>query len=194
MYYAGFPGVLSLRDRKLKTSGRILIFLIEVFQPLFWIIRFVFRIVNPVLFSWWATPLFERWDQNGFAEDIRQAIPSLFDVYGGRVVRDPNPRMNSSSMGYVCIGCPTLIFKFHRWRRESYGIEVAPAFAPGELFELADVLDVLDPTTNTELALTNESWYHWGRLLESRFPLLEQAFRAECFQETKERLANRYRK
>lgn len=184
LLYADCHGV-PLRNRQPKVSVRILDFLLEVFQPVFWLIRFIFRLVNPVLFSWWLKPLFERWVRNGFAEDLKQAIPALFDLHGGRVVTDPNPRANDSNMDYVCISSPTLVFKFRRWHRENYEIEVAPTFAPTDFYQLLDVLHVVDPTLKTERGPANESWYLWGRLLEPRFELLEKAFSAESFQDTK---------
>lgn len=141
LLYADCHGV-PLRNRQRKVSVRILVFLLEVFQPVFWLIRFIFRLVNPVLFSWWLKPLFERWVRNAFAEDPKQAIPALFDLHGGRVVTGPNPRVNDSGMDYLCISSPTLVFKFRRWHRENYEIEVAPTFAPTDSYQLLDVLHV----------------------------------------------------
>lgn len=152
---------------------------------------FVFRLINPVLFSWWLKPLLERWVRNGFAEDIKQAIPTLFELHGGKVVPDPKPKTNDGGMDYVCISCPTLIFKFRRWHRENYGIEVAPTFAATELVELPDVLQAVDPTTSIDNSHMDVSWHFWGKLLEPRFQLLEHAFSAERYQDTKKRLANR---
>ncbi|HWY32202.1 MAG TPA: hypothetical protein VNX46_15680 [Candidatus Acidoferrum sp.] len=156
-----------------------------------WIIRFIFRSINLVLFSWWVNRLFDRWIRNGFAADIRGAIPALFDLHGGKVIRDPKPETNDGGMDYVCISTPTLLFKFRRWHRENYGVEVAPPFAAKESFELLDILNALDTTVVPDrnfMNLMDTSWRYWGELLEPRFKLLEHAFSSEHFQETKKHI------
>ena len=181
-----------LQNRRPSATAQVLVFLFQVFRPVFWIIGFVFRMVNPVLFSWWANPLFDRWVRSGFADDIRDAIPTLFDLHGGKVIPDPKPESNNEGMDYVCISTPSLVFKFRRWHRESYGIEVAPMFAPKESFELLDVLNALDATTIPDRNLMDGSWRYWGKLLEPRFQLLEQALTSTHFQNTKKKLSTRY--
>jgi hypothetical protein len=149
-------------------------------------------LINPVLFSWWVNPLFDRWIRSGFANDIRDAIPSLFDLHGGRVIPDPKPETNDKGMDYVCISTPTLVLKFRRWHRENYGIEVAPTFAPKESFELPDVLNALDTAAAPDRNLMDGSWLYWGKLLEPHLQLLEHEFSLEHFQNTKEKLSTRY--
>lgn len=63
----------------------------EVFRPIFFLVGFVSRLFYRVGFSWWLNPLFARWVQNGFAEEIKQKIPFLFGLYGYgyKVVEDP---------------------------------------------------------------------------------------------------------
>jgi hypothetical protein len=143
-----------------------------------------------MLFSWWLNPAFDRWVRNGFAQEIKEAIPSLFDVHGARVISDPKPETNDSNMDYVCLASGSLIFKFCRWRSENYGVEVATTFASTEFFDLLDALHFVDPTANTKLATLDTSWRVWGQLLEPRFHLLKQAFKAEHFLDTKARLAS----
>jgi hypothetical protein len=186
-----FQRPTQLRNRQPSATARVLLFLLEVFRPIFWIIGFFFRLINPVLFSWWVNPLFDRWIRSGFAKDIRDAIPSLFDLHGGRIIPDPKPETNDKGMDYVCISTPTLVLKFRRWHRENYGIEVAPTFAPKESFELPDVLNALDTAAAPDRNLMDGSWFYWGKLLEPRLQLLEHAFSLEHFQNTKEKLSTR---
>ena len=187
------PGFTALRVApQPSAAARVLLFLFEVFRPVIWIIGFIFRMINPVLFSWWVNPLFDHWIRSGFADDIRNSIPTLFDLHGGKVIPDPKPETNASGMDYVCISIPTLVFKFRRWRSENYGVEVAPTFAPKESFELPDVLNALDATVAPDRNLMDTSWRYWGKLLEPRVQLLQHAFSLEHFQNTKEKLSTRY--
>jgi hypothetical protein len=191
VYYLASRGRAHLRNLRSGTKAQVLLFLIEVFRPVFWIISFIFQMINPVLFSWWVNPLYDRWIRSGFADDIRGAIPTLFGLHGGRVIPDPRPETNDSGMDYICISTATLVFKFRRWRSENYGIEVAPVFAPKESFELADVLSALDTTAVPDRNI-DLNWRSWGEFLEPRVQLLEHAFSLEHFQNTKEKLAARY--
>ena len=181
--------LVHVRPRPKKWQARVLLFLLEVFQPVFWLVGFVAKLIYRVLFSWWLNPLFDRWIRNGFAQEINVAIPWLFYLHGAKIVRDRKQNTNSESMGYLCLATNSLIFKFRRWRSENYGVEIAPIFAPTELYELPDVLHLVDPEANTKLRELDISWRSWGRLLEPRFHLIEQAFSVENFQETKARLA-----
>ena len=181
-----------MQNRQTTTSARIVLFLLEVFRPLFLAIGFVLRIIYRVLFSWWVNPLFDNWVRDNFARDIREAIPSLFEVHGGRVVSDPKPYVNDENMDYLSVGCPSLVFKFRRWRCENYGVEVAPTFAPTDSYEVFDALLFVDPQVNADQAMLDVDWRLWGNLIEPRFGLLEQAFDSEHFSETKAILLSRY--
>lgn len=114
--------------------------MLEIFRPIFLLVGFASRLFYRVGFSWWLNPLFDRWIQNGFAEELKQTIPFLFGLYGYgcKVVEDPKPEANDESMDYIWMASRSLIFKFSRWRRENYGIQVAPTFAPTEFYEVVD--------------------------------------------------------
>jgi hypothetical protein len=170
--------------------ARVLLFLIAVLRPFFLLIRFVLRLIYQVLFSWWLNPAFGRWIRNGFEQEIRLEIPSLFDLHGGRMIPDPKPYTNDDQMDYLCVGSISLIFKFRRWRRENYGVQVAPTFAPTEFYELPNVLRVVEPTADTKLQMLEVSWRLWGQLLEPRFHLVEKAFDSGRFPDTKSTLAS----
>jgi len=86
-----------------------------------------------------------------------------------------------------------LILKFRRWRRENYGVQVAPTFAPAEFYELLDALRFVDPTANTKLQMLDVSWRLWGQLLEPRFHLIEKTFNTENFPDTKAGLVSSQR-
>jgi hypothetical protein len=116
-------------------------------------------------------------------------MPFLFYHYGGKVVADSRPRANDPGMDYVCVASGSLVFKFARWRSENYAIQVAPAFAPTDLYDLLDVLRLTDSTVNTNLPQLDTSWRLFGQLLEPRFRLLEEAFSPDHFPDTKVRLA-----
>ena len=139
--------------------------------------------------SWWLNPVFDQWIRNGFAREIRQAIPSIFDLHGGRVVPDPKPNTNDRNMDYLCVASTFLVFKFRRWHRENYAVQVAPRFSPTDFYDLLNAPRFTDPTANTNAPLLNVSWRGSGELLEPRFLLLEQAFSAEEFPDTKAMLA-----
>lgn len=142
-----------------------------------------------LFFSWWLNPLLDRWLRNRFAEELRLRIPFLFDLYGARVVRDPRRETNSSAVAYVCIAAGGIILKFRSWRDGAYGIQISPASAPSDFYELLDALKAVDPAVDTKLPALEFSWSAWGKLLEPRFHLLQQAFRQEQFAETKIKLA-----
>jgi hypothetical protein len=165
--------------------------LIEALRRLVLLAVFVLRVVYQVFLSWWVNPLLDRWARNDFARDLQTAIPSLFDLHGGRVVGDPKPAPNEHAMGYVCIATGGLIFKFRQRREESFGVQVSPVFAPGDFCELLDALKVVDPTVDTKIPALDFSWRCWGQLLEPHFYLLEQAFSRQQFAETKEKLYKR---
>lgn len=179
-----------MQTRETTTAARVLVFLFEVLRPLFLLVGFVLRVIYKTLFSWWMNPLFDRWIRNGFAEDITEAIPSLFGLHGGRVVPDPKPYVTDENMDYLCVASTCLILKVRRWHRENYGVQVAPTFAPTEFYDVLDALHLLDPTANTKLPMLDVSSRFWGQLLEPRFQLLERAFGMENFQDTKDRLAS----
>ena len=181
---------IRLQTRRPTTSARVLFFLVEVFRPILLLIGFVLRLIYQVLCSWWLNPAFDGWIRNRFALEIKEAIPTLFDLHGGRVISDPKPQTNDSNMDYLCLASGSLIFKFCRWRRENYEVQVAATFAPTEFFNLLDAVHLVDPAANTKLAMLDGSWRIWGQLLEPRFHLLEQAFNADHFLETKARLAS----
>jgi hypothetical protein len=180
-----------MQTRPITATARIVLFLLEVFRPLFLLIGFVLRIIYQILFSWWMNPLYDNWVRDDFAKDIRNAIPSLFDRHGGRVVPDPKPYVNDENMDYVCVACPSLIFKFRRWHRENYRIEIAPTFAPADSYEVIDALLLVDPQADVEQPMLDVDWRRWENLLEPRFGLLEHAFDAEHFAETKAMLLSR---
>lgn len=182
--------VFPLQTRSSTVSARVLLFLIEVFRPILLPVGFVLRLIYQVLFSWWLNPVFDRWIRNGFAQDIKQAIPYLFDLHGGRVVPDPKPNTNDENMDYLCVASTFLIFKFRRWHRENYGVQIAPTFSPTEFYDVLDALRLADPAANTKLPMLDVSWRFWGQLLEPRFHLLEEVFDAEHFPDTKARLAS----
>jgi hypothetical protein len=171
------------------TSARIVLFLLEVFRPILFVLGFVLRLLYRLLFSWWLNPLFDRWVQKAFADEIRQAMPFLFDRYQGRVIPDPRPEANDPQMDYVCVGTQNLIFKFARWRRENYEVRVSPSFAPTDSYELADALRVADSAANAQAFPEVNSWRHFSRLLEPRFRSLEVVFSKDNFQRTKLKLA-----
>jgi|SRR5580692_7739532 hypothetical protein len=184
------PKSFRFYTQQLSTQQRVLLFLVEVFRPVFWLVR----VVCLVLFGWWLGPLFDRWIRTGFAQEIEEKIPFLVGThvsgYGGRIVADPKPSANDTHMDYVCVASATLIFKFRRWHRENYGIEVAPTFAPTDSFELLDALLLLDPGAHIERSNLDVDWRYWGKLLEPRFRLLQQAFDAEHFADTKAALVS----
>jgi len=136
-------------------------------------------------------PLYDHWVRDDFAKDIRKAIPSLFDRHGGRVVPDAKPYGNDENMDYVCVACPSLILKFRRWHRENYSIEIAPAFAPTDSYEVIDALLLVDSQADVDQSKLDVDWWRWGNLIEPRFVLLEHAFDAEHFAETKAMLLSR---
>ena len=172
-------------------SARVFDFLIEVNRPLFPVYGLAVRLFFGVFLAWWSNPLLDRWTRKDFSEDIKLGIPSLFELHGARVISDPKPQANESEMDYLCFASATLIFKFHRWHNENYGVQIAPTFAPTEFCDLLSAQRMLDGTTNIKEPMLETSWHFWGLLLEPRFHLLEEAFDKEHFPETKSRLAIR---
>jgi hypothetical protein len=173
---------------RLPAKGRQVSLLIEVLRPLVLLVAIILRLIYRVLFSWWVNPLLDRQFRRSFAEEIRLAMPFLFDLYGGRIVSDPNARANDPHMGYVCIATAGLVFKFRRWRDESYGVQIAPSFAHTQFYDLLEALRLVDPAPDTKLPLLDISWHPWGKLLEPRFLLLEKAFGEQRFGDTKAKL------
>ena len=171
------------------TSPKVLRFLLEVFRPILLVVGFVLRLFYRLSFSWWLNPLFDRSIQNAFADEIRQAMPFLFDRYKGRVVSDPRPEANEPYMDYACVGTQDLIFKFARWRGEKYEVRVSPSFAPTDSYELADALCVADSAANAQAFREADRWQLFSQLLEPRFSSLELAFSKDNIQNTKLKLA-----
>jgi hypothetical protein len=131
---------IRLHTRRPTTSARVLLFLVEVFRPILLLIGFVLRLIYQVLFSWWLNPTFDNWIRNGFLRDIKEGIPTLFDLHGAKVISDPKPETNDSNMDYLCVASRSLIFKFCRWRRENYEVQLAATHASTEFFDLLDAL------------------------------------------------------
>jgi len=179
--------------RPISTSAKVLLFLLEVFRPVFWLIGRALRLIYLVLFSWWFGPLTDRWLRNSFAQQIQQKVPFLFAAQGARVIADPKPYVNDENMSYVCVATAALILKFSKWRDENYGIQVAPTFAPTDFYDLLDAVLLVDPEQKVDRSKLEIDWRYWGKLLEPRFRLLEQAFDLEHFAETKARLLSAIR-
>jgi hypothetical protein len=177
------------RSRPPTFAGQVLVFLIEVFWPVLQLFGFLFRIIWKVVFSWWANPLFDRWMRNSFASEVRGAMPFLFDQFAGRVVPDPQPKSNDPMRSYLTISTSNLFFKFSRWRSEDYEIKISPLFAPTDSYDFMDALEAAGFNRDSSLSPAAESWYHFGKVLEPRFHVLEQAFKQTNFQATKEKLS-----
>lgn len=170
-------------------TGRAAVFLLVVCRPILLLIGFVLRLVYRLFFSWWLNPALDHWNRKAFADEVRQAMPFLFDQYKARVVPDPRPEANDPHMDYVCIRARNLIFKFGRWRSENYEVRVSPSFAPTDSYEIVDALRVADPAANAQPFPEVASWKLLSRILEPSFHLLETAFHQDNFQDTKFRLA-----
>jgi len=178
-----------LQSQPKTFAGRILLFLLVALGPLLRLVGFVLKILYKVFLSWWLNPAFDRWVQETFASEIRQALPFLFTQYEGKVVPAPRPEAHVSEMTYVCIATTNLVFEFSRWRNEDYAVRVSPTFAPKDSYDLIDALRVVEPAGQTILSPSVDSWRSFARLLEPRFRLLETAFNREEFTNTKQKLA-----
>ena len=81
------------------------------------------------------------------------------------MVADPRPEANDKSLDYVGVASASLIFKFHRWHRENYAIQVAPTFASAESYELLDALRFVDPHVEIDRPKIDTNWRYWAKLL-----------------------------
>lgn len=173
------------RSRPATFAGQLLV----LFRPLLLLLGFLFRIIWKVVFSWWVNPLLDRWMQKNFANEVKEAMPFLFDQFAGRVIPDPRPEANDPGRSYLTIATSNLVLKFSRWRSEDYEIRISPLFAPTDSHDFIDSLEAAGFTQDSPLTPAAESWYHFGKVLEPRFHVLEQAFKEKNFQATKEELS-----
>jgi len=179
-------GRLSLRLRPKRVSGRVLIFLIEIYGPVLRLVGFILRAIYRVLFSWWLIPALVHRSQKSFADEIKQAAPFLFaPQYGGKVISDPRPQTRDSSFRSVCIASGNLFLRFSQWRMESYSVRVSPTLTPNDSYDLLDALCVVDPAAITELPPEIDGWYHFAGLLEPKFEQMQRSFNPENFTDSK---------
>ncbi len=167
---------------------QIVFFLIDVFKPVYYVLAFLLPLIWKIFFSWWLGPLMNHHLDKLYVVELKQALPFMFDLLGGKVVRCPRPEPKGSQIDRICIATENLIFDFSRWHRENYSVRVSPSFSPKNSYDLVDALRVADPT---DLSIARPNVDHWslfGRLLEPRFHLLEIAFNQEHFAATGEKL------
>lgn len=131
--------------------------------------------------------MLDGWSKRSFARDIRAAAPFLFDQYRGKIAEFPRPEAHDPNQSYVCIATSSLIFEFSEWRGENLAVRVSPGFSPRDSCDLLETLRAIDPKETGLPYLM--SWHQFARLLEPRFPALENAFRRENFAATKVKLA-----
>jgi hypothetical protein len=174
--------------RRPTAFGRLVLIVVGLFRPIVFVFGVLLRSLYQLLFSWWLNPIIDGWLHKAFADDLRHAMPFLFDLYDARLVPDLRPAANDPRKEYVCIGTQNLIFQFARWRRENYEVRVSPSFAPSDSYDLVDALRIVD-SKNAQAFPDVDSWQVLSRFLEPRFCALEAAFSRDNFQETKVRLA-----
>jgi hypothetical protein len=173
--------MIPSESRSKRAAAQIAVYSLGVLEP-------AFRLVYKAFFSWWLSPALHRSALNSWADDIKSGAPFLFRDHQARVIPDPRPEANDSSMGCVYIGTKNLVFKFSEWHHENHYAWVAPAFAPTDLYHVIDALRVADPEGRSTLPRDIENWYDLARILEPRFRLLETAFNEENFENTKRKI------
>jgi hypothetical protein len=138
--------------RRPLTRKQKAFFLIDVFARFFclaWLLRLIWKI----FFSWWLGPLMDHHFDQLFVAEIRQSIPFLFNLFGGKAIPPPQPEPKGSQIERVCVATESLVFQFSRWHREDYKVLVSPAFAPKNSYDLIDALRVAGPTDREIRAL-----------------------------------------
>jgi hypothetical protein len=185
--------IASPREKRLRRPNtrkqQIVFFLIDVFRPVFYVLAFLLPLIWRVFFSWWLGALMDHHFDKLYVAELKQALPFLFDLLGGKVAKCPRPEPQGSQIDRICIATENLIFDFSRWHRENYSVRVSPSFSPRNSYDLVDALRVADPTDQSIARPNVDEWPLFGRLLEPRFHLLETAFNQEHFTATESKLA-----
>ena len=169
------------RSRPATFAGQLLV----LFRPLLLLLGFLFRIIWKVVFSWWVNPLLDRWMQKFFANEVKEAMPFLFDQFAGRVIPDPRPEANDPGRSYLTIATSNLVLKFSRWRSEDYEIRISPLFAPTDSYDFIDSLEAAGFTQDSSLSPAAESWYHFGKFWSHVFMCWSKLSRKITFRRLK---------
>ena len=145
--------------------------------------------IYKLILGCWLEPILNRSFRRAFAEDIRRAMPFLFERYGAKIIRDPSPESNDPYQDYVTLGASNLVFKFSKWRDENFAIDVSPTYAPGDSRKLVDAIRAVNPAEKATGSISDVSWRPWGKILEPNFALLQEAFKEDNYAATKEKVS-----
>jgi hypothetical protein len=105
--------------------------------------------------------------------DVRAELPWLFEKHHGRIVADESNRQ-SFDYATVIVAADHMVLRFIRGRAE-LRLDIAPAHAPSDWFELQQAFALLDDAKQ-QRASTYYRLYDLGRLLEQNWDRLDTAF------------------
>jgi tRNA threonylcarbamoyladenosine biosynthesis protein TsaE len=141
-----------------------------------------------LLFGWWLNGLLARRYEKQLARDVHDAMPFLFDEFGGRIVPSLGvPFPPAFDYAFVTVAIENLLIRFCRGRGE-FDLQIAAADAPRELRELGLLLDVLGENDGARRRGTADLWQA-ARLLQPEMNRLIGAFNPNSRQDLKERIA-----
>ncbi len=143
-----------------------------------------------LLFGWLDRRL-ARKNEAKLAEEIRNALPFLFNVHGGHIVPNQGvPFPPGFDYAFVTVAVDEIILRFCRGRGELY-VHIASKLTPNELHELSLLLNLIEKKENLErtgvLDLRDAS-----RLMEPHMDKLKEAFVERLGDDLRQRLTAVY--
>jgi len=179
------------RFRPKDWKGHVWLFFRDVGWGTVLAVFYVATILYKVFGCRWIEPWLNRWASKRYASDIREAMPFLFEVYGGSVVPSPRKELEPSAEDVAYVKAGSLVFRFSRWRDETLEVLVADSSQPRDMYSLDDLLGVLVPN-DVDAPLNGErSLRRYGQLLKARFQTLSTALSEDHIEETRKMLSER---
>jgi hypothetical protein len=156
-----------------------------VFQPVYLVLRFIFRFLDKVLFGW-LDILSQRKEDASLLYDIRMNLHFLFPV--GSVVKEPWYRLLPFDYASVGINYANVCFWFARGQ-EQLNVSITHRNEPCEIYELSAVIAALDSTDVREQKPAR-SLSEVADLLRPRLDALNDGFSESRYPEFRTKLSS----
>lgn len=159
-------------------------------RPPLTLVRFVFSPIYDFLFGW-LDRRSARNDQRKLEQDIRGALPFLFDEHCGcQVPNEGVPFPPGFDYAFVTIAVDNLLIRFCRGRGD-LDVRIASKNAPNDWHELCLLLSLIDGKEDLQHRDVVDL-RHASRLLQPQIDRLKRAFTGNTGEDLRQRLGEVY--